>query len=78
MQDLGEAPGRGAALNSAQEPNPWKTPTGFQTGLSGQHEQELSTMTEKKTAQDDKVHGTTGQRGGEGKKCVCDHKTRRQ
>lgn len=32
---------RGANLNSAQEPNHWKTPKGFQFGLPGQHEQEL-------------------------------------
>lgn len=38
---------RGATLNSDQEPNHWKTPTGFQCGLPGQHEQELSTMTAK-------------------------------
>lgn len=41
-------PGRsarwGAALNSDQEPNHWKTPTGLQCRLPGQHEQELSTM----------------------------------
>lgn len=37
----------GATLNSNQEPNNWKTPTGFQCGLPGQHEQELSTMTAK-------------------------------
>lgn len=35
----------GAILNSYQEPNHWKTLTGFQCGLPGQHEQELSTMT---------------------------------
>lgn len=37
----------GATLNSNQEPNHWKTPTGFQCGLPGQHEQELSTVTAK-------------------------------
>lgn len=60
MQDLGEA--RGATLNSDQQPNHWKTPTGFQCGLPGQHEQELSTMTAKlqrtmRRAQSDRVRG---------------------
>ena len=56
---------RGATLNSDQEPNHWKTPTGFQCGLPGQHEQELSTMTAKpqkmmRRAQNNREHGRGG------------------
>lgn len=60
---------RGPTLNSDQEPNHWKTPTGFQCGLPGQHEQELSTMAAELQKTKRRAHNNKGR--GVGGRGIC-------